>query len=255
MQIPSHTFLVTGGSSGLGEACARLLASHGANVVIADLNAEAGERLAAELGANVRFAKTEVTDEAQVNSVIGVALSGFGRLDGAVNCAGILGAARIVGKSGPHDLQLFSRIVQVNLVGTFNVLRLAAAAMAANPAAADGERGIIINTSSVAAFEGQIGQAAYAASKGGVTSLTLPAARELARFGIRVMAIAPGMFDTAMMSAAPDEVRQSLIDQIPFPSRPGHPEEFASLVREIIENPFLNGSVIRLDGALRMGAK
>jgi NAD(P)-dependent dehydrogenase (short-subunit alcohol dehydrogenase family) len=255
MQIPSHTFLITGGSSGLGEACARLLTSLGANVVIADLNEEAGERLAAELGANVRFAKTEVTDEAQVNSVIGVALSGFGRLDGAVNCAGILGAARIVGKSGPHDLQLFSRIVHVNLIGTFNVLRLAAAAMATNPPEGDGERGVIINTSSVAAFEGQIGQAAYAASKGGVASLTLPAARELARFGIRVMAIAPGMFETAMMAAAPDQVRSSLIDQIPFPSRPGRPKEFASLVREIIENPFLNGSVIRLDGALRMGAK
>ncbi|HEV2973043.1 MAG TPA: SDR family NAD(P)-dependent oxidoreductase [Pirellulales bacterium] len=255
MQIPSHTFLITGGSSGLGAACARLLASLGANVVIADLNEPAGERVAGELGASARFAKTDVTDEAQVSAAIEVAVSSFGRLDGAVSCAGILGAARIVGKSRPHDLQLFSRIVQVNLIGTFNVLRLAAAAMAANPPAADGERGIVINTSSVAAFEGQIGQAAYAASKGGVASLTLPAARELARFGIRVMAIAPGMFDTAMMSAAPDEVRSSLIDRIPFPSRPGRPEEFASLVREIIENRFLNGSVIRLDGALRMAAK
>jgi NAD(P)-dependent dehydrogenase (short-subunit alcohol dehydrogenase family) len=166
-----------------------------------------------------------------------------------------LGAARIVGQQGPHDLRLFDRIVRVNLLGTFNVLRLAAAAMTENPAGPDGERGVIVNTSSVAAFEGQIGQAAYAASKGGVAALTLPAARELARFGIRVVTIAPGVFDTAMMSAASDEVRQSLIEQIPFPPRPGRPEEFARLVREIIENPFVNGAVIRLDGGLRMGPR
>jgi NAD(P)-dependent dehydrogenase (short-subunit alcohol dehydrogenase family) len=255
MQIPGHTFLITGGSSGLGAGCARLLASLGGNVVIADLNEEAGARLAAELAARAAVAKTDVTDEAQVQAAIDLAISRFGRLDGVISCAGILGAARIASKTGPHDLQLFARVVHVNLISTFNVLRLAAAAMTTNPPAADGERGVIINTSSVAAFEGQIGQAAYSASKGGVASLTLPAARELARFGIRVVAIAPGMFDTAMMAAAPDEVRRSLTDQIPFPPRPGRPEEFASLVREIIENPLLNGSVIRLDGGLRMGAK
>jgi NAD(P)-dependent dehydrogenase (short-subunit alcohol dehydrogenase family) len=255
MQIANYTFWITGGSSGLGAASARLVASLGGHVVIGDLNEEAGNRIAAEIGAAAAFAKTDVTDETQVQAAIDLAVSRFGRLDGVVSCAGILGAARIAGKSGPHDLALFARVVNVNLIGTFNVLRLATAAMTANPPGDDGERGVIINTSSIAAFEGQIGQAAYAASKGGVASLTLPAARELARFGIRVVAIAPGVFDTAMMSAAPDEVRRSLVDQIPFPPRPGRPEEFASLVREIIENRQLNGSVIRLDGALRMGPK
>lgn len=255
MQISSHTFLITGGASGLGAACARRLVSLGANVVIADLNEAAGAAICTELGAGTAFAKTDVTDEAQVQAAIELAVSRFGRLDGAVSCAGILGAARIAGKTGPHDLQLFSRIVQVNLIGTFNVLRLAAAAMASNPPGAEDERGVIVNTSSVAAFEGQIGQAAYAASKGGVASLTLPAARELARFGIRVVAIAPGMMETAMMAAATEEVRRSLVEQIPFPSRPGRPEEFSSLVREIIENSFINGTVIRLDGAMRMGGR
>lgn len=255
MQVAAHTFLITGGGSGLGAACARLLSSLGGRVVIADVNEEAGARIAAEIGPDAAFAKADVTDEAQVQAAIDLAVSRFGGLDAVVNCAGILGAARIAGKNGPHDLALFARVVNVNLIGAFNVLRLAAAAMTANPPGDDGERGAIINTSSVAAFEGQVGQAAYAASKGGVASLTLPAARELARFGIRVVAIAPGVFDTAMMSAAPDEVRRSLVEQIPFPLRPGHPKEFASLVREIIENPMLNGSVIRLDGALRMGPK
>lgn len=255
MQISSCTFLITGGASGLGAACARQLSALGANVIIADLNAAAGAALAGELGVASLFAKTDVTDEAQVRAAIDAAVARFGRLDGAINCAGILGAARIVGKTGPHDLQLFSRIIQVNLIGTFNVLRLAAAAMAGNPPGDDGERGVIVNTSSVAAFEGQIGQAAYAASKGGVAALTLPAARELARFGIRVAAIAPGMMETAMMAAATEEVRQSLVEQIPFPPRPGRPEEFASLVCEIIENRFINGTVIRLDGATRMGAR
>jgi NAD(P)-dependent dehydrogenase (short-subunit alcohol dehydrogenase family) len=255
MQVATHTFLITGGGSGLGAACARLLSSLGGSVVIADVNEEAGARVAAEIGSAAAFAKTDVTDETQVQAAIELAIRRFGRLDGVVSCAGILAAARIASKNGPHDLALFARVVNVNLIGTFNVLRLAAAAMSANPPGADGERGVIINTSSVAAFEAQIGQAAYAASKGGVASLTLPAARELARFGIRVVAIAPGVFDTAMMSAAADEVRRSLVEQIPFPPRPGRPEEFASLVREIVENPLLNGSVIRLDGALRMGPK
>jgi NAD(P)-dependent dehydrogenase (short-subunit alcohol dehydrogenase family) len=255
VEVSAHTFLITGGASGLGAACARLLVSLGGQVVIADLNTALGAQFVAELGAAADFVLTDVTDQAQVQAAVDAAVRRFGRLDGVVNCAGILGAARIVGKQGPHDLQLFERVVRVNLIGTFNVLRLAAAAMTINAPGADGERGVIVNTSSVAAFEGQIGQAAYAASKGGVASLTLPAARELGRFGIRVAAIAPGMFDTAMMAAASDEVRQSLVDQTPFPPRPGRPEEFARLVREIIENPLINGAVIRLDGALRMGAK
>jgi NAD(P)-dependent dehydrogenase (short-subunit alcohol dehydrogenase family) len=216
------TFLITGGASGLGAACARRLVQAGASVVIADVSAAAGEALAKELGERA---------------------------------ACVLGAARIVGRDGPHDLALFERVIRVNLVGTFNMLRLAAAAMTLNPPGVDGERGVIVNTASVAAFDGQIGQAAYAASKGGVASLTLPAARELARFGIRVVAIAPGVFDTAMMQAAPDAVRQSLAEQAAFPHRFGRPEEFAQLVQQVIENPMLNGCVIRLDGAMRMGPK
>jgi NAD(P)-dependent dehydrogenase (short-subunit alcohol dehydrogenase family) len=255
VQISGHTFLVTGAASGLGAACARLLVSLGGQVVVADLNAASGGQVAAELGSAAEFALTDVTEETQVEAAVAAAIRRFGRLDGVVNCVGILGAARIVGKQGPHDLRLFDRIMRINLLGTFNVLRLSAAAMTDNPPGPDGERGVIVNTSSVAAFEGQIGQAAYAASKGGVAALTLPAARELARFGIRVVAIAPGMFDTAMMSAANDDLRQSLIEQIPFPTRPGRPEEFARLVREIVENPFINGAVIRLDGGLRMGPR
>jgi NAD(P)-dependent dehydrogenase (short-subunit alcohol dehydrogenase family) len=255
MQISSSTFLVTGGASGLGAACARHLISAGGQVVMADLNEAAGAAICGELGTAARFAKTDVTDADSVQAAIGVATTQFGRLDGVINCAGIVGASRLVGKSGPHDLALFERVVRVNLIGTFNVCRLAAAAMTTNPPNAEGERGVIVNTSSVAALEGQIGQAAYAASKGGVTALTLPLARELARFGIRVAAIAPGVFDTAMMAGMTDEVRQSLAEQIPFPPRLGHPEEFARLACHIIENPMLNGCLIRLDGALRMGSK
>jgi NAD(P)-dependent dehydrogenase (short-subunit alcohol dehydrogenase family) len=255
MEIASHTFLVTGGASGLGEACTRLLAGAGANVVVADLNDAAGAALCGELGQHARFARTDVTDAEQVQAAIAVATSQFGRLDGVVSCAGIIGAGRVVGKNGPHDLALFERVVRINLIGTFNVLRLAAAAMAANPPAADDERGVIINTASVAAFEGQIGQAAYSASKGGVAALTLPTARELARFGIRVVAIAPGVFETPMMAGMTEEVRESLVEQCVFPQRLGRAEEFARLARHIIENPMLNGSVIRLDGALRMGSK
>jgi NAD(P)-dependent dehydrogenase (short-subunit alcohol dehydrogenase family) len=255
MDIASHTFLVTGGASGLGAACARRLATQGGRVVVADLNETAGSALCGEIGDVARFAKTDVTDPQQVQAAIGVANSQFGRLDGAIHCAGVIGAARLVGKNGPHDLALFERVVRVNLVGTFNMARLVAATMTTNsPAGDDGERGVIITTASVAAFDGQIGQAAYAASKGGVASLTLPLARELARFGIRVVTIAPGVFETAMMAGMPDEVRGSLIEQIPFPARLGRPEEFAQLACQIIENPMLNGCVIRLDGALRMGS-
>jgi NAD(P)-dependent dehydrogenase (short-subunit alcohol dehydrogenase family) len=255
MQLAGAVGLVAGGASGLGAACCRRLASFGASVVIADRNAEAGERLAAELGPRAAFATTDVASESSVRAAIELARTRFGGLHVAVNCAGILRAARIVGRDGPHDLALFEEVIRVNLIGTFNVLRLAAAAMSGQPAHAEGERGVIINTASVAAFEGQIGQAAYAASKGGVAALSLPAARELARFGIRVVAIAPGVFETAMMQAAPDAVRQSLAEQAAFPARFGRPDEFAQLVQQIIENPMLNGCTLRLDGALRMGAK
>jgi NAD(P)-dependent dehydrogenase (short-subunit alcohol dehydrogenase family) len=255
MQIANHTFVITGGASGLGAATCRRLVAAGASVVIADLNAQAGEELTKELAAKAAFISTDVTSAESAQAAIDVAIQRYGALHGLVNCAGILGAARIVGREGPHDLALFEKVIRVNLVGTFNMLRLAAAAMSKNQPDAEGERGVIINTASVAAFEGQIGQAAYSASKGGVASLTLPAARELARFGIRVATIAPGVFETAMMQAAPDAVRQSLADEAAFPPRFGRADEFAQLAQHIIENPMLNGCVIRLDGALRMPAK
>jgi NAD(P)-dependent dehydrogenase (short-subunit alcohol dehydrogenase family) len=255
MDIAKRTFVVTGGGSGLGAACVRMLAGADANPVIADVNAAAGEALAAELGARVRFQRTDVTDEASVRTALDVAVQTFGALHGVVQCAGIVLGERIIGKTGPHDLAAFQRVIGVNLIGTFNVLRLAAQAMSRNQPGGGGERGVIINTASVAAFDGQIGQAAYAASKGGVASLTLPAARELARHGIRVVAIAPGIFDTPMMAGLPEPVRQSLAEQVPFPPRLGRPEEYAALVRQVVENEMLNGSVIRLDGALRMGAR
>jgi len=255
MQITGSTFLVTGGASGLGAGTARRLATAGANVVIADVNQAAGNALASELGGKAAFVTTDVTSEQSAQAAIDAAINRFGALHGLVNCAGILGAARIVGREGPHDLALFQRVIQVNLIGTFNMLRLAAAAMAKNEPSVEGERGVIINTASVAAFEGQIGQAAYSASKGGVAAITLPAARELARFGIRVVAIAPGIFETAMMHAAPEAVQQSLAAQALFPSRLGRADEFAQLAQHIIENAMLNGTVIRLDGAIRLPPK
>lgn len=255
MHVADHAFLITGGASGLGAGCARRLASLSANVVIADLNGEAGAALAKELGARARFVLTDVASAESGQAAVDAAVKQFGAIHGLVNCAGILAASRVVGRDGPHDLALFQKVIQVNLVGTFNMLRLAAAAMAKNPPNAEGERGVIVSTASVAAFEGQIGQAAYSASKGGVASLTLPAARELAKFGIRVAAIAPGVFETAMMEAAPGTVRDSLAEQAAFPPRFGRPDEFAQLVQQIIENPMLNGCVLRLDGAMRMGAK
>jgi NAD(P)-dependent dehydrogenase (short-subunit alcohol dehydrogenase family) len=251
----NSTFIVSGGASGLGAGSVRRLVGAGANVIIADVNAAAGEALARELAPRAAFASTDVTSADSAQAAVDLAGGRFGALHGLVNCAGILGAARIVGRDGPHDLGLFQKVIYVNLIGTFNMLRLAAAAMVQNDPNAEGERGVIINTASVAAFEGQIGQAAYAASKGGVASLTLPAARELSRFGIRVVAIAPGIFDTAMMAAAPDAVRTSLAEQAAFPPRFGRPDEFALLVQQIIENPMLNGCVLRLDGAVRMAAK
>ena len=246
MQTQGGTFLVTGGGSGLGAAVAGDLAEGGASVVVADLEGENNE--------NVRFIETDVADEESVQDTIDATLE-VGELHGVINCAGVATAEKILGKEGPHALDLFNKVVQVNLIGTFNVVRLAAAAMKENKPTEGGERGVIVNTASVAAFEGQIGQAAYAASKGGVVSLTLPLARELASYGIRVVAIAPGIFDTPMMAGLPDEARESLGNQVPFPSRLGKPEEYAALVRHIVENEMLNGEVIRLDGAVRMAAR
>jgi len=255
MKISGHGFLVSGGSSGLGAACVRLLAENGGNVTIADLNTDKGEALAAELGSTVRFVVTDVTDEASVRQAVGVALQVPGGLWGSIQCAGIGLAEKLLGKTGPHTLTSFLKVIQVNLVGTFNVMRLAAEAMSQGQPSASGERGVIVNTASVAAFEGQIGQVAYSASKGGIVGMTLPAARELARSGIRVVAIAPGIFDTPLLAGLPEAARESLGGQVPFPSRLGRPDEFAALVRHILENEMLNGSVLRLDGALRMGAK
>ena len=244
MDVQDRTFLVAGGGSGLGAATVRMLENAGANVVVADLKGEPGSR----------FVETDVTDEGGVKSAVGAALE-FGALHGAVNCAGVAIAEKVLGREGPHSLDSFTRVIQVNLIGTFNVVRLAAAAMVGNEPGEDGSRGVIVNTASVAAFDGQIGQAAYAASKGGVVSMTLPLAREFARSGIRVATIAPGLFDTPMMAGLPEEARESLGDQVPFPSRLGRPEEYAALVRHIIENDMLNGEVIRLDGAIRMAPR
>jgi len=254
VEIAGRTFLVTGGASGLGAATARRLAAGGANVVIGDISREPGERLASQLG-RAAFVATDVTNESQVGSAIRAARERFGALHGAVSCAGIAPGERILGKNGPHSLDAFRRAVEINLIGTFNVLRLAAQAIADNAPDAGGERGLIINTASVAAYEGQIGQAAYGASKAGVVGLTLPAARELARFGIRVMAIAPGIFETPMVGGFTPDLQQALAAQVPFPPRLGKPEEFAALVEHIVTNPMLNGEVIRLDGAVRLSAK
>ena len=247
MQIEGSTFLITGGGSGLGAATASLLEESGANVVVADLKGEGGDS---------RFVQTDVTDETSVQGAVGTALERFGALHGAINCAGVASAEKTLGRQGPHSLESFTRVVQVNLMGTFNVVRLAAEAMAKNePTGADGERGVIVNTASVAAFDGQVGQVAYAASKGGVVAMTLPVARDLASLGIRVVAIAPGIFATPMMAGLPEAARESLGKQVPFPSRLGRPEEYAALVRHIIENRMLNGEVIRLDGAIRMAPR
>ncbi|MCL4872144.1 MAG: 3-hydroxyacyl-CoA dehydrogenase [Anaerolineae bacterium] len=255
MQIQGQTFLISGGSSGLGAACVRRLAALQANVVIADINRPVGEALAEELGGAVIFAPMNVSEEAHVQSAVAGAIERFGRLHGVINCAGVAIAQRVLGREGPHALADFARVINVNLVGTFNVIRVAAAAMAQNDPNEEGERGIIINTASVAAFDGQIGQAAYSASKGGVVAMTLPIAREFARSGIRVMTIAPGIFDTPMMAGLPEAARLSLGQQVPFPSRLGRPDEYAALAQHIIENPMLNGEVIRLDGAIRMAPK
>jgi len=254
MQIPEKVFLITGGASGLGEATARMFVVRGAKVVLADVN-PSGEALAAELGASAAFVRTDVSSEADGLRAVATARDRFGALHGLVNCAGIAPSERIVRRDGPHSLESFTRTISINLVGTFNMLRLAAAEMLLNEPLADGERGVVINTASIAAFEGQIGQAAYAASKAGVAGLTLPAARELARVGIRVVAIAPGLFMTPMMASFPLAVQESLATSVPFPPRLGNPEEFAALVATICEVTMLNGETIRLDGALRMAPK
>ena len=254
MQIANNTFLVTGGSSGLGAACARLLADAGGRVVIADLNQHAGAALAAGLGA-ARFVATDVTDEAAVQNAVQTAVREFGGLHGAVGCAGIGLAERILGKNGPHDLAAFTRVIRVNLIGTFNVLRLAAAAMSQNAPTAGGERGVIVNTASIAAFEGQIGQLPYAAAKGGVVGMTLVAARDLSPLGIRVVTIAPGTFLTPAYGKAGDQLEAYWGPQVPHPKRMGRSPEYAALVQSICENDYLNGEVIRLDGALRFPPK
>lgn len=255
MQIRDHVFLVTGAASGLGAAVARMFVNEGAHVVAADLNRAGAEAIAAELGAAARFAGTDVTSEADGQAAVDLALDAFGHLHGLVNCAGIAPAEKIAGRDGPHALDSFVKTVGVNLIGTFNMMRLAADAIAKQDPGPDDERGVIVNTASIAAFDGQIGQAAYAASKGGVVSLTLPAARELARYGIRVVTIAPGIFETPMMAGFPQGVRDALAGSIPFPARLGRADEFAAMVKHICENTMLNGETIRLDGALRMGPR
>ncbi len=255
MDITEKTFLISGGASGLGAATARMLIQQGARVVIADRDTDSGQAITAELGERARFAQTDVTDEDSVQNAVTLAVETFGALHGAISCAGIGIPEKIIGDEGPHRLATFEKVIRVNLTGTFNVTRLAANAMAEGEAQSNGERGVIINTASIAAFEGQLGQASYSASKGGIVSMTLPIARELARYGIRVMTIAPGVFDTPMLAGLSDEVRESLGQQTPFPPRLGRPDEYAALVRHIIENEMLNGVVIRLDGAMRMAAK
>ena len=252
MRIDGASALVVGGASGLGEATARALHEAGASVVIADLNADKGGTLAAELGERARFVEANVVEPDQVQAAVDGAAEAEGGLRISVCCAGIGWAQRTAGKQGPHDLELFHNVVKVNLIGTFNVLRLVATAMNANEPDEGGERGVCVNTSSIAAFDGQIGQVAYSASKGGIVALTLPAARDLASRGIRVVTIAPGTFDTPLLAALPQESRDQLGAQIPFPSRLGEPQEFAALARHVVENQMLNGETIRLDGALRM---
>jgi 3-hydroxyacyl-CoA dehydrogenase/3-hydroxy-2-methylbutyryl-CoA dehydrogenase len=252
MRVAESTAVVTGGASGLGRATAERLVAGGGRVALVDRRASAGAEVARQLGPNALFAAADVTSADEVAAALDQTRERFGGVHVLVNCAGIGLAQRTVGKQGPARLDDFVRVVQVNLIGTFNCIRLAATAMAANAPTADGERGVIINTASVAAFDGQIGQAAYAASKGGIVGLTLPVARDLAELGIRVVTIAPGLFDTPLLASLPEPVRASLAKQVPFPSRLGRPAEYAALALQIIENAMLNGETIRLDGAIRM---
>ncbi|MDP3716456.1 MAG: 3-hydroxyacyl-CoA dehydrogenase [Acidobacteriota bacterium] len=255
MNLSGKTFIVTGGASGLGRASAEAILAGGGNAVLLDVNAETGAAAEQALGAKARFAPADVTSEEQVKAVVELAVSAFGGLHGVVNAAGIGPAAKVLGRNGPHALDLFERTLRVNAVGTFNVIRLAAAVISQNTPAENGERGVIVNTASIAAYDGQIGQPAYAASKGAIVSMTLPIAREFAQLGIRVVTIAPGIFDTPLLASLPEAARVSLGQQVPFPSRLGRPAEYGALVRHIIENEMLNGEVIRLDGSLRMAPK
>jgi NAD(P)-dependent dehydrogenase (short-subunit alcohol dehydrogenase family) len=252
MQIQNNVFIITGGASGLGAATARMIVANGGKVVLADVQVEAGEKLAAELGG--KFVKCDVTSEVDGNAVVDAAVA-FGTIRGLVNCAGVAPAVKTLGKEGAHPLEVFQRVVSINLVGTFNMARLAALAMSKTEANEHGERGIIINTASVAAFDGQMGQCAYGSSKAAVAGLTLPMARDLSRNGVRVMTIAPGIFETPMLLGMPQEVQDALGKMVPFPSRLGKPEEYAHLAKAIIENVMLNGETIRLDGAIRMQPK
>ncbi len=255
MEVKGAAALISGGASGLGEATTRRLHEAGASVVISDLNAEKGNALANELGERAQFVEANVTDPDQVQASVDAAAALDGGLRVSICCAGIGWAQRTTSKHGPHDFDAFSTVVQVNLIGTFNVLRLAATAMATNEPDGEGERGVCVQTASVAAFDGQIGQISYSASKGGIVGMTLPAARDLASLGIRVNTIAPGLFDTPLLAALPEENRKALGETIPFPSRLGRPEEFAQLTQQIVENTMLNGETIRLDGAIRMPPK
>ena len=255
MRIEGKTFITTGGASGLGRAAAEAILGAGGRVVLIDVNADVGRATAQTLGDRAHFVQADVTSEAEVQAAVDEAVTNRGGLHGVVNAAGIGPAAKVLGKNGPHPLDLFEKTIRINLTGTFNVIRLAAAAMAKNTPEESGERGVIVNTASIAAYDGQIGQPAYAASKGGIVGLTLPVAREFAPIGIRVVTIAPGIFDTPLLAALPEAARLSLGQQVPFPSRLGRPAEYAALARHIIENEMLNGEVIRLDGALRMAPR
>jgi NAD(P)-dependent dehydrogenase (short-subunit alcohol dehydrogenase family) len=255
MELDQVKAVVTGGASGLGFAVARHLVAHGAKVALLDVNDEKGQAAATELGANARYFGTDVTSEEGVAATLKAVHSALGGLNAAINCAGILGAGRVLGKEGPMPLKTFATTVTVNLIGSFNVAKAAAELMQHNPPGEDGERGVIVNTASIAAYEGQIGQAAYAASKGGVVAMTLPMAREFARIGVRVMTIAPGVFHTPMVDGMPEQVYQSLCAQVPYPSRLGAPDEYADTVAFILRNRYLNGETIRIDGAIRLAPK
>jgi NAD(P)-dependent dehydrogenase (short-subunit alcohol dehydrogenase family) len=255
MELKGTVAVVTGGASGLGEASIRTLVQGGAKAAIFDLAADNGERIAADLGDHVIFCMTDVTDEKSVSEAIEKTVEAFGAIHIAVNCAGVGTPAKVLGKEGPIDMAQFRRVVEINLMGTLNVIRLAAEKMMMNTPDEDGEIGVVINTASVAAFEGQIGQAAYSASKAGVVGMTLPIAREFAEYGIRVLTIAPGLFETPMLKGLPENVQEALGKMVPFPKRLGKPSEFAALVQHIVENGMLNGEVIRLDGSIRMAAK
>lgn len=255
MEFAGCRAVISGGASGLGAGVARRVVAQGGQALLIDVNDEAGTALAAELGQGALYQRADVSDEAQIDAAFALAVERFGGVDLAVSCAGIIGNGRVLGRDGPMALDYYSRVIQVNLIGTFNMARAAGVAMQANQPTAEGEQGVIVNTASIAAWEGQVGQAAYASSKGGVVGLTLPLAREYARIGVRVCAIAPGLFMTPMMAQLPQEVRESLAADMPFPKRLGEPADFAAMVEAIVGNVMLNGEVIRLDGAYRLPAK